>query len=606
VISISHIDTFAKLGIGNILKVAVYRAGVKYRFNSATRITADPAIGPFFTFSNKPRKDVTATTFWYQSSNHFSFHKFQLPTTPDWLSSPFQPNLKCNADRPWYDTEDLGPKLGDIKAIWEASRFDWAIAMAQRASLGNAEEMTRLNLWVEDWCKINRPYNGPNWKCGQEASVRVMHIATAAIVLDNVDNPTLGLRDFIRLHLQRIYPTIGYAIGQQNNHGTSEAAALYIGGSWLEKFGVPEATKWAKHGRQLLQNRAKVLIANDGSFSQHSLTYHRLMLDTYCISEVWRKKLDLPAFDVSTYEKIQAATLWLQQFVDPTTGDGPNLGANDGAKLIPLTETPYRDFRPTLQLASSLFFNKRAIQKAGPWDQALTWLDQTLPSEALPAPKSVTLDDGGYHILRSENAVAYLRYPRYKFRPGQCDALHLDLWVDGVNILRDGGSYSYNANSEITDYFLGNSGHNTAEFDGRNQMRRLSRFLWGDWLNAEDVHADLQRQCASASYVDYAGARHTRRIEMTSGILTCTDELSGKAKSAKIRWRLPPINWATEGLRTYSDALELRCSSPAIINSIELVAGSASLHYLEKTPCPVLEIQCDIPSNLTTEIRFQP
>ena len=41
--------------------------------------------------------------------------------------------------------------------------------------------------------------------------------------------------------------------------------------------------------------------------------------------------------------------------------------------------------------------------------------------------------------------MAMLRYPRFRYRPGHADALHLDLWLGDRNILRDGGTYSYNA-----------------------------------------------------------------------------------------------------------------------------------------------------------------
>ena len=41
----------------------------------------------------------------------------------------------------------------------------------------------------------------------------------------------------ITLHLVRIAATLPYAIAQDNNHGTSEAAALFIGGAWLDATG---------------------------------------------------------------------------------------------------------------------------------------------------------------------------------------------------------------------------------------------------------------------------------------------------------------------------------------------------------------------------------
>lgn len=187
--------------------------------------------------------------------------------------------------------------MGDIKLIWELSRMDWVLALAQRTRQGDAAALDRLNNWLRDWCQHNPPYLGPNWKCGQEASMRVMHLAMAAMILGQVQQPATGLRDLVQLHLRRIAPTVQYAMAQDNNHGTSEAAALFMGGSWLAAFGVAEGAQWARTGRRWLENRAARLIGPQGSFSQYSLNYHRVMLDTFCMAEVWRRQLvGLPAF----------------------------------------------------------------------------------------------------------------------------------------------------------------------------------------------------------------------------------------------------------------------------------------------------------------------
>ncbi|MEN1395660.1 heparinase, partial [Pseudomonas aeruginosa] len=94
-----------------------------------------------------------------------------------------------------------------------------------------------------------------------------MHLALAAILLQQVTAPPAALLDLLRIHLRRIVPTIRYAIAQDNNHGTSEAAALFIGGSWLRAHGEPDAVTWMRLGRKWLENRAKHLIGEDGSFS---------------------------------------------------------------------------------------------------------------------------------------------------------------------------------------------------------------------------------------------------------------------------------------------------------------------------------------------------
>src|SRR6185437_13001172 len=119
---------------------------------------------------------------------------------------------------------------------------------------------------------------------------------------------------------------------------------------------------------------------------QYSVIYHRLMLDAFCLAEAWRRKAGLEAFSPASLARLQAATRWLDAMVERSTGVAPNIGANDGARLMPLTETAYRDFRPTLQLASVLFRGARAIEEEGPWDFPAKWLGLDIPRELLPPP----------------------------------------------------------------------------------------------------------------------------------------------------------------------------------------------------------------------------
>ena len=42
-------------------------------------------------------------------------------------------------------------------------------------------------------------------------------------------------------------------------------------------------------GRKMLEEMSSALISRDGSFSQSSTNYHRLMLDTFSLAEIWNK-----------------------------------------------------------------------------------------------------------------------------------------------------------------------------------------------------------------------------------------------------------------------------------------------------------------------------
>lgn len=604
------------LGLPNIVRAAGYRLGVRLGLNPVRRLQGSTPVGPFFRqFQGKSAVNVPSVSAWGAAGSLFSRWPLALgDRPPDWLANPLTGQRVAAPERGWWEIPDFEPTVGDIKLIWELSRLDWVLAFAQQACHGNEKSFARLNAWLADWCAHNPPYKGPNWKCGQEASIRVMNLALAGLVLGQVRNAEPGLRDLVRLHLQRIAPTVQYAMAQDNNHGTSEAVALFMGGSWLAASGLAEGERWARTGRQWLENRAARLIGPQGSFSQYSLNYHRVMLDTFCTAEVWRRHLGLPAFTERLQSRALAATEWLRHMVNPLNGDGPNVGANDGARLLHLTDTPYRDHRPTVQLAMALFAGKRAYAYPGSYDHALQWLGVDLPSEVAPPVGSYVADDGGFAILRRGNALAMLRYPRFRFRPSQADALHLDLWLGAENLLRDAGTYSYNTEPQWLNYFGGTASHNTVQFDGRDQMPRLSRFLLGDWLKTErlqPLQEDGKSTRFAAGYRDGQGARHHRSVGLQHDALQVVDEVQGFASQAVLRWRLMPGDWHFESspdgpcvMLNEGRQFLLNVSANVPITRCELVDGWESRYYLEKTPLQVLEVEIQQAGTLTTQLYW--
>ena len=601
----TKIETLRSLGAGNVLRVGLYRVGIKSRLHPVQRLAVDPATGPFFgPVRRLPPAEAVAREDWHSGYGRAFGQTVALEGNepPEWFR-PLDGGPCANDKRPWWNIPDFDPQVGDIKQIWEASRFDWTLPMAQRAALGDLGELARLNDWLNDWSEQNRPYMGVNWKCGQEASIRVMHLVAAACILGQETTPESGLVALIRVHLRRIAPTLSYAIGQSNNHGTSEAAALFVGGSFI---GGRNGTRWAVIGRRLLENRARNLIAVDGTFSQYSTVYHRVLLDSYSFAETWRRKHGLAPFSTQLFQRLSAATDWMEQMTNSETGEVPNLGANDGAQILAFTRADTRDFRPSLQLASTLFRGTR-IDAPDTASQSLTWLG--VPSAEKPAPSvcSATLDGGGFHILRAENATAFLRYPRFRFRPSQADALHLDLWSGGHNLLRDAGTYSYNSTPEDLAYFPGTASHNTVQFDGRDQMPRLGRFLFGKWLQAEDVspvRKESRAVTAAAAYRDNFGARHHRRISLVLGELIVRDTISGFSEQAIIRWRLLPGDYSVSDKAITGETIKLNITSSMPITGIALVTGEESLYYLQKTILPVLEVTFDQPGEVVTRVNF--
>jgi hypothetical protein len=605
--NLSKLKVLLKLGTLNLFRVLIYRLSIKIGLNPVKRIKANLKSGVFF-------RDYVGSfvchefdTTWLTGQFYFgNIHK-DNEGIPKWHSNCIN-GVDINVPTsPWYLIPDFDSELGDIKGVWEASRFDWVITFSQSIKSGDCASTKKINLWLLDWVKNNPPYQGANWKCGQEASIRVMHLALAAQLLGQVTKTQPALLSLIKAHLKRISPTIMYAIAQDNNHGTSEAAALFIGGSWLLLNGDRDGLHYQNLGRKWLENRSQKLISDDGSFSQYSVNYHRVMLDAYCLAEFWRSDFNFPAFSEMLYTKLQKATLWLFTWVEPSGGDAPNLGANDGAKLMPLTKTDYRDFRPSIQLAAALFFNKSAYIQHGSYDGVLSWLEIDKYKEILLNTDSKDFSYGGFAYLKKNNAYLLLRYPNFKFRPSQCDSLHVDLWVSGQNLLRDGGTYSYNAGDKYIDYYSGARGHNTIEFDQHEQMPRLSKFLLGDWLSYKsksEIRKVNDAVTFSASYQDRFKCSHKRELILETGKLVIIDEIDGFKDSAILRWRLHPSEWHLEGSTLKSKLASMSIDADMPIERMEIVSGYESRYYFKETQVPVLEIEVKKTGTIKTLVHF--
>ena len=556
---------------------------------------------------------LAGTATWFSHESH------AVGSPPDWFLDPSSGQRFPGGAQHWSRCRPFAG--ADIKRCWELSRWGWAplLIRAWRLS-GDHRYRDVFNSWCQSWCQANPVNGGSNWLCGQEASMRLLHALQAWQLADapaQLPDPRPQRAAFVAVHLQRIAATERYAQAQDNNHWTSEATALFIGGSWLASSASAHASaghRWAAEGRRALERSVARLVLADGSFAQHSLTYHRLLLDTLAQVELWRRWLDLPRFSERFQARCHVATHWFAALLDPCSGDGPNLGSNDGAFCYQLHSQPYRDFRPTLQLASVLFSGQPALVP-GPWDEPLSWLglisptakglgapSRQAPEAASPeTPPAVELfPDGGYGLLRpSSTSWALLRLPTYRFRPAQADPLHLDLWHQGVNLLRDGGSYAYNADAADLAYFPGIASHNSVQFDGTEPMPRLGRFLWGDWLELESPPQVVSSKASPSITAAYRcpRGRHQRRVQADSNgkRWSITDHCSGFRHLLVLRWRLCPADWqlkidgALAQLVSSQAQISVECNQP--MQRLELLEDWESLFYTQKTPLPVLEIK---------------
>jgi len=530
------------------------------------------------------------------------FSRHWLPFA-GWRKNPHT-GFETNANH-WSRIPDFNAEQGDVKWIWEASRFDWVYRLGRAwAATGDDKYVAKFWALFESWRTENAPNVGANWKCGQECSLRLFALAWAAAAFAASPTSTADrlaqLYEVIGALAERVQPAIGYAVAQRNNHALSEAAGLTLAAFCLPDH--PKASTWASIGRQVMTRQVAVQFEVDGSYAQHSNNYTRIALrDLFVFATVLEATGE--KIDTVVRERALAATRLLFQMHDPATGRVPNYGANDGANILSLSEADYLDYRPLLQTLAVRFSGQRLLD-SGPWDEELLWHfgRADFPKEEQPL-KPFQAGDGGYFGLRGPNSFGLLRCHTYKMPPSHADSLALDLWVNGVNVLPDKGTYQYYDPRDLGTYFGSTAAHNTVEVNGQSQMLKGTRFLYIDWVKAQlnDFAADGTRfDGQHTAYAERFGVTHRRAVHRRGDEFLIVDDvtLSGSGeRDLVLRWHLKGQDWSFAARTAHSATLGLRVSVFASgQDGIALLQGPAhspeteeSLYYAELAPLTVMK-----------------
>lgn len=425
----------------------------------------------------------------------------------------------------------------DIKGVWELSRFSWVYPLVRAWVLdGEARHVERFWALLEDWMEANPPNRGPQWMCGQEASMRLIAVAFALQAF-RAHPATTDARVLLAARLatataERIQAHLSYALSQQNNHGISESLGLFTAGAlWPH---LEESAGWRDQGLETLFPQVEALVAEDGGFSQHSTNYHRLFLQLMTWAEVVlvAEGERLPP---QARERVSQATTFLADLMEPD-GTVPRYGADDSANLFPLSGLPPDDFRPAVGAAQALFLGTRL--PAGPWDEAALLLVGPLPvtTRALSGGAMVDCPVSGVGLLRNLRGAAFFRQPvraPWRHRPSQADQLQVSLRWDGTWLTEDVGTYTYVGGGAAD--FGSAVHHNVVTVDGRGPMRKAGRFLWLPWVAAERLAEPLG---LGARLLDLDGSRWDRRVlRFPQGFVVIDQIVPQKPTSrCELRW----------------------------------------------------------------------
>jgi hypothetical protein len=386
-------------------------------------------------------------------------------------------------NRHWTLISDFSMEAGDIKFIWERGRFGQLQTIMRFDLQTGGDHSAWVMEEIESFIDHNPLNCGPHYRCSQEISLRIMNWLGAISFYRN--SPELSEARWKKIwhslywQVHHVRQNIDFSrIAVRNNHAITETLMLYIFGRLFPD--APGCREWQQSGKRWLEEEIAYQIYPDGSYLQFSMNYHRVVIQLLTLAIRFAERSG-EKFSLVVYARAKASLEFLRFFQDPFTGWLPNYGANDGALFFRFSSTHFRDYRPQLEaLRMSLG------EKFKPDFEDANWFGEArdLRIETIEDDGVSLFPQGGFAGIRRADSVLFFRCGRHKDRPSQADNLHIDLWYRGKNILRDAGSYKYNASPEEVRYFFGTESHNAIMLDGADQMLKGPRFVWLHWSQA--------------------------------------------------------------------------------------------------------------------------
>ncbi len=516
----------------------------------------------------------------------------------NWHYSPIT-NKESKKNIKWYRIPDFDDKIGDIKAVWEASRFTHFFYFARAYLItGDQKYYIAFSDQLKQWLSDNLYPYGANYKCGQECTLRMINTLMVYEVFNYCGLTTLedekNVRKLVEVCYKKVLSNFFYAHKCiKNNHTFSEICGLIIG-AWC-----CEDERRLREAYELLDRETETQFLLDGGYTQYSFNYQRFTLQIFeCIYKI-SEKTGRSISDKSE-QLIKNSALLMYQVQD-ITGDVPNYGSNDGALIFPLTVCSYRDFRPTLNTLHFLITGKR-LYKQGDYDEELLWFsnESEAPLLAEVERTSVAFNQVGLYTLRHENAFMMICLNDFSARPSHMDGLHIDLWSKGRNIFCDSGTYSYA--SELGKQLSSTAGHNTVKIDGLEQMNKWGAFLIYDWYFCKDVkHA---QNSFSGTIISKNGYEHTRKIQITDHGYQIDDEVCGNGDYCEFYFHTPyDVRIISDEVGIWNDN-KLLCSVTVWNGKIRLEKAYRSLYYLKKQEINCIVIKCSL-INKKCRTRFE-
>jgi len=345
-----------------------------------------------------------------------------------------------------------------LDRVWEAADLglSWNYplhyhdALPALASTAAPETRARVRAFIGSWIDAHPPGTACAWD-PYPTALRIVNWLDVVGTCGAEAEPAWRERVFSSIWLQAAWLEARLERHLLGTHLLKDAKALAIAGA---VFNDAAASRWRRRGRAILRRELGRQIHADGGHIEPSIAYHALALEDV---------LDLLAFASAADGELRAllsataARMLGYLAAVETPGGGLPLLGDSGADAAPEPQALF-DYASRLGIACVL------------------------------PPADVVLSSGGEVRWLSSSGVCVYRDPRqyalidaggvgppHLAGHGHCDSLSFEWWVDGVPVIVDTGTTSYEP-GPLRDACRATRAHNTIELDGREQHEIWAAF----------------------------------------------------------------------------------------------------------------------------------
>ena len=468
--------------------------------------------------------------------------------------------FEFNVTKQWDEQSNNSSKNIDIKNCWELGRLQHLPQMALAAL--NGYDKKKLILEFRHQCLdfiISNPIGmGVQWACAMDVGIRVSNMLVAYDIFKQIDDSSilddkfvLFFTDSIHRHTEFIYNHLEYKEGAAGNHYLFNLVGILFATNYLSE--KEETKKWRKFAELEIENEFFKQFFNDGGNFEGSTTYHCLSAEAilYATSLMLNNKYNLSA---SYIELLGRTNHFINDVIKPN-GEMPQFGDNDSGRLFKFSNQNLLNYESLLVGFSALFDTKKNNSIEA------NIIEQFSKNKKLVLPKTIqkkkhqirnakhqlqrpsttelifdtevnlkeielyTYSEFGIYVFKSDQfylAISGISNKKMHHSWGHVhnDKLSFELQLNGKDLVKDPGTYSYTAFPEKRNAYRGVKAHHGIVVKGIDQNKAIDLF----YLEREVVCKVLEIQDLTITLqANYYGVEHIRKFTILSNQLIITD-----------------------------------------------------------------------------------